>query len=331
MQTIGIIGTGIFGTALAITSARAGNSVLCWDRKTDIPQTINTKHINPHYLSQISLPSQVKGTQNIAEIFSFSDTILLTTSAQASREILQKIKPYIRKETIIVFCAKGLEASSGKMLSEIAKEEIPDTKIAILSGPGFAADIAQNKLTSVTIACSDKKIASILAQKIGTNTFRPYISQDIISPQIGGSIKNVIAIAAGIIDGAKLGEGAKAALVTRGLAEMMRLSQKMGGNTATMMGMCGIGDLVLTANSPQSRNYSLGHAIGFAGSAQQPLKDNVQTVEGIYTTQAVVKLAQKYQIEMPICQTVFKILFENMSISSAIEELMTRPYKEEGF
>ena len=330
MANIGIIGTGIFGTALALTAARAGNKILCWDRTDDVVKDINQKHVNSKHLPDVPLPEAIAATFDIAEIFAFADTVLLATSAQATRSVLQKIKPYIRPETIIVFCAKGLEAGSGKMLSEIAAEEIPSTTIAVLSGPGFAVDIAQSRLTSVTIACAKGGVAQRLSQMLGTHYFRPYSSQDIISVQIGGSIKNVIAIASGIIEGAQLGVGARAALITRGLAEMTRLSLAMGGNLTSLMGMCGLGDLVLTAGSAQSRNFSFGYEIGVCGKAEKVLNENTRTVEGIHTTQAVIKLAQKLKVEMPICEVVHRILFENMSLPEAVEALMSRPYKEEG-
>ena len=331
MNNIGIIGTGIFGTALALTAERAGNKVLCWDRDSEVIASINQGHRNAHHLSQISLPESIKATAELKDIFEFADIVLLVVSAQATRQVLQKIKPYVKADTIIVFCAKGIEMESGKILSEIAAEISPQTTIAILSGPGFAADIAQNKLSSVTIACAKEGIAHELTQVLGTKYFRPYSTQDIISPQIGGSVKNVIAIASGIVEGAKLGDGARAALITRGLTEMVRLAKAMGGNLTTLMGMCGLGDLVLTANCAQSRNFSFGNEIGQCGNAKQALADNTRTVEGIYTAKAVLKLAHKLNVEMPICETVNRILFEDLSLSSALNDLMSRPYKEEGF
>lgn len=331
MDKIGIIGSGIFGTALAITAVRAGNKVLCWDRNAQIVDSINFQHINNIHLPDICLPEDIAATSDIQKIFDFANIVLLTVSAQATRSVLQSIKPYVKQDSIIVLCAKGIEMNTGKMLSEIAAEIIPDTTIAILSGPGFAIDIAQSKLASVTIACAKQGIAAKLTQILGTKYFRPYSTQDIISPQIGGSVKNVIAIASGIVEGAKLGDGARAALITRGLAEMVRLSKAIGGNLTTLMGMCGLGDLVLTANCLQSRNFSFGVKIGTLGNAQKVLAANTHTVEGIYTAQAVLKRAKELKVEMPICEIVNRILFENLSISSALNDLMSRPYKEEGF
>lgn len=331
MTNIGIIGTGIFGTALALTATRAGNNVLCWDRNSEVVASIKNKHLNTTHLPNIPLPENIDATNNIKDIFDFADIILLVVSAQATRQVLQNIKPFIKPSTIIVFCAKGIEMESGKMLSEIAADIIPDTTIAVLSGPGFAVDIAECKLASVTIACAEEGIAQNLTKILGTKYFRPYSTKDIISPQIGGSVKNVIAIASGIVEGAHLGDGARAALITRGLAEMVRLSKSLGGNLTTLMGMCGLGDLVLTGNCPQSRNFSLGYEIGSCGNAAQVLQKNTRTVEGIYTAKAVLNLAQKLNVDMPICHAVCQILFENLSINKAMEELMSRPYKEEGF
>lgn len=330
MKKIGIIGTGVFGTALALTASRADNEVLCWDRKREVIDNINNKHQNTLALPDIYLPSTITASSDLAEIFAFSTTVLLTTSAQSTREVMRQIKPYLKKETILLLCAKGIEQTTGKLLSEIASEEIPDTTIAILSGPGFAKDIAQKKFVSVTIGCQNKDIAHYLSETLGTPYFRPYMTTDVISPQIGGSVKNVIAIASGIVEGASIGDGSRAALITRGFTEMARLSKALGGELQTMMGMCGMGDLVMTASCTQSRNFSFGKKIGIYGSAAIPLKENTQTVEGIYTAEAVVKRAHDLGIEMPICEMVNRILYHGTSLKDAITELLSRSYKSEG-
>ncbi len=330
MNKIGIIGTGVFGTALALTATRAGNKVLCWDRKKEVIDSINNTNTNNLYLPLVTLPEEIRATSNLSEVFDFAETILLATSAQSTREVLRFIKPYIKKNTIIVFCAKGIEQNTGKMLSEIAAEEIPQTTIAVLSGPGFAVDIAQRKFVSVTIGCKDKEIAQNLIQTLGTPYFRPYMTTDIISPQIGGSVKNVIAIASGIVEGASFGDGARAALITRGLSEIARLSKALGGDLQTIMGMCGLGDLVMTASCAQSRNFSFGKEIGKCGSAEKPLRENTRTVEGISTAKAVVKRAKDLNIEMPICEMVNRILSNDISLKDAMKELLARSYKKEG-
>lgn len=331
MKRIGIIGTGIFGTALALTAARAGCSVLCWARNQEISDDINLRHLNSKYLPNTPLPDAIRATSSLSDVFDFTDTVLLTTSAQSTRSVLQAMKPFVKENGVIVLCAKGIEENSGKMLSEVAREEVPAAVIAVLSGPGFAIDIARQKLACVTIACDRPGIAAKLTELLATPYFRPYTTADMISPQIGGSVKNVIAIASGVIEGAAFGDGARAALITRGLNEMGRLSKALGGLPTTMMGMSGLGDLVLTANCSQSRNFSFGYAVGTCGEAQKVIAENTRTVEGLHTAKAVLKLARKLGVEMPICEMVNKVLFENFPLKAAMEELMNRPYKEEEF
>ncbi len=331
MKKVAVVGMGIFGTALALTAVRAGNKVLGWARQQEVVDDINQKHISPKYLPNIPLPEEIKATTDVAEVLDFAEVVLLAVSAQATRAVMRLIKPYLKPNTIIVLCAKGIEAETGKMLSEVAREEIPDTIIAVLSGPGFAVDIAQRKFASVTIACEREQVAERLVESLATPYFRPYTTKDIIAPQIGGSVKNVIAIASGMIEGAGLGDGARAALIARGLAEMGRLAEALGGKTETMMGMCGLGDLVLTASCSQSRNFSFGYEVGVCGRARQVMEANTRTVEGIATAKAVVKRAQAAKVEMPICEIVNKMLFEDMGLAAAMEELLRRPYKKEGF
>ena len=331
MKKVAVVGMGIFGTALALTAVRAGNKVLGWARQQEVVDDINQKHISPKYLPNIPLPEEIKATTDVAEVLDFAEVVLLAVSAQATRAVMRLIKPYLKPNTIIVLCAKGIEAETGKMLSEVAREEIPDTIIAVLSGPGFAVDIAQRKFASVTIACEREQVAERLVESLATPYFRPYTTKDITAPQIGGSVKNVIAIASGMIEGAGLGDGARAALIARGLAEMGRLAEALGGKTETMMGMCGLGDLVLTASCSQSRNFSFGYEVGVCGRARQVMEANTRTVEGIATAKAVVKRAQAAKVEMPICEIVNKMLFEDMGLAAAMEELLRRPYKKEGF
>ena len=331
MNKVGVIGTGIWGTALALTASRAGNDVLCWARRQEVVDSINHSHVNRTYLPDIPLPDTIKATNNIRDIFEFAKIVLLTVSAQYTRETLKLIKPYVQNDTVIVICAKGIEADSGKMLSQVAKEEIPDTTIAILSGPGFAVDVAERRIASVTIACEKEDIASKITDMLGTQFFRPYYTTDIISPQIGGSVKNVIAIASGIVEGAHFGDGARATLITRGFHEMSKLAKALGGELTTITGMCGLGDLVMTASCSQSRNFSFGYEIGVRGEAESVIKANTRTVEGLHTTRAVVKIAKELGIEMPICEMVNRLLFEGISLKDAMIKLLSRPYKEEGF
>ncbi len=331
MKKIAVVGTGIWGTALALTAARAGNQVLCWAREQEVVDAINQKHVNKLFLPDIPLPDAIRATNNMADVFEFADVVLLTASAQWTRATLKLMKPFVKESTIIVLCAKGIEVDTGKMLSEIVDEEIPGATIAILSGPGFAIDVAQRKLASVTIACAKDGIATQLANMLGTPYFRPYTTTDMISPQVGGSVKNVIAIASGVVEGASLGDGARAALITRGFHEMAKFADALGGSLTTMMGMSGLGDLVLTASCSQSRNFSFGYEIGVQGHARKLIEENTRTVEGIYTAKAVMKRARELNIEMPICEMVCRVLFNDMALKDAMAELMSRPYREEGF
>lgn len=331
MKKVAVLGMGIFGTSLAITASRAGNAVLGWARNIEVVNDINQKHVNYKYLPSIPLPENIQATSDVSELFSFADIVLLCVSAQATREVVKQIKPFIKSTTILVLCAKGIEAQSGKLLSEVVNEEIPSVSVAILSGPGFAVEIAQCKMASVTIAGDDDKLAQRVRDALATPYFRPYTTTDVISPQVGGSVKNVIAIASGVIEGAGLGDSARAALITRGLHEMGVLSQALHGLPETMMGMSGLGDLVLTANCTQSRNFSFGYQIGICGSAKKAMAENTRTVEGIATAKAVVKRAQSLNVEMPISEIVNQVLFADMPINEAMQKLLHRPYKKEGF
>ncbi len=329
-KRIGIVGSGIWGTALGITAERAGNSVLCWARDEKVVNDINCNHKNSKYLENVILSENIKATSDLSEVFDFARVVLLCVSAQFTREMLQKIRPYVKKETIVVLCAKGIEEKSGKMLSEITDEELSGVDIAILSGPGFARDVADKKFVSVTIGARKEEIARIVTEMLGSTYFRPYMTTDIISVQIGGSLKNVIAIASGIVEGANFGDGARAALITRGFHEMAKMTEKLGGKLTTLKGMCGLGDLVMTASCLESRNFSFGVEVGKSGNAKEVMEKNTRTVEGIFTTKAVVKRAKELGIEMPISEMMEKLLFGGVLLNEGVEELLSRPYKVEG-
>ena len=331
MKKIGLIGTGIWGTGLALTAARANCEVLAWARENEVVSAINNQHTNTMYLPDIPLPDSIKATNNIEEVLNYADNVLMVVSAQHTRSVLEQIKNFIRPENRIILCAKGIELDTGCLLSEVVEQVIPSAKIAILSGPGFAHEVALMKPTATTIACAEENCAMALAEMIGTKFFRPYTTTDIISPQIGGSVKNVIALASGTVEGARLGDNARAALICRGLNEMTKLAKAMGGHIRTMMGMSGLGDLILTANCTQSRNFSFGYELGRLGSAKALLESNTKTVEGILTAPAVIKRAKQLGIEMPICETVNDVLFNGVPLKDAMDDLLSRPFKEEGF
>ena len=331
MKKIGLIGAGIWGTSLALTAARAGCEVLAWALEPEVVFAINNQHCNTVFLPDVPLPDKIKATNDLKEVLDFADNILLVVSAQHTRSVMEKIKDFIRPENRFILCAKGIEEKTGCLLSEVVEQVRPNTKIAVLSGPGFAHEVALMKPTATTLACSQEHCATELAELIGTKYFRPYTTTDIIAPQIGGSVKNVIALATGVIEGARLGDNARSALICRGLNEMTHLAKALGGHMRTMMGMSGLGDLVLTATATQSRNFSFGYEVGRLGSAQPVLNSNTKTVEGILTAPAVLKRANELNVEMPICETVNNVLFKGMPIKEAMNELLSRPFKDEGF
>ena len=330
MANIGVIGTGIWGTALALTAARAGNHVICWAREDDVVASINQRGINERFLPEIPLPEAIKATDSLQDVLQQAEFVLMTVSAQHTRSVLEQMKPFVRKGNCLILCAKGIETDTGLLLSEVAQQILPGVRLAILAGPSFAREVALGKPTAVTIACAEKETADTLSKMMSTRTFRPYTTADIISPQIGGSLKNVMAIASGIVEGAGFGDDARAALITRGLNEMTRLAKALNGHLRTMIGMCGLGDLILTATCTQSRNFSFGFEVGQRLSAKELLAENTKTVEGIHTAPAVLKRAKELNIEMPICTAVYQILFEGLSIPNAMQELLTRPLKDEG-
>ena len=331
MKKIGLIGAGIWGTGLALTAARAGCEVLAWALEPEVVFAINRQHCNTVYLPDIPLPDSIKATQNINEVLDFADNVLLVVSAQHTRSVIEQIKDMIHPNNRLILCAKGIELNTGCLLSEVVKQVCPTAKIAVLSGPGFAHEVALMKPTATTLACEEEHCAADLAEMIGTKFFRPYTTTDIIAPQIGGSVKNVIALATGAVEGAGLGDNARAALICRGLHEMTCLAKALGGHMRTMMGMSGLGDLVLTATATQSRNFSFGYEVGRLGTAKTLIENNNKTVEGILTAPAVIKRAKELNIEMPICEIVNNVLFNGMPLKDAIDGLLSRPFKDEGF
>ncbi|MCC6597216.1 MAG: NAD(P)-dependent glycerol-3-phosphate dehydrogenase [Alphaproteobacteria bacterium] len=328
MHSIGVIGAGAWGTALAQAFATGGRNVLIWAREPEVAESINTTHENTVFLKGIPLDPRLKATTNLREIAQ-RDILLLVTPAQHIRATLSALKPDLSDKTILVICAKGIELESGKLLSDICKELLPANQVAVLTGPTFASEVAKGLPCAVTIGTSDKNTGLILQEALGVKHFRPYITDDIIGSQLGGAIKNVIAIACGIVYGQKLGESARAALLTRGVAEISRLAEAMGARQETLLGLCGIGDLMLTASSMQSRNFSLGAALGEGQSMEEILKQRNAVTEGVHTAQSTLALARKYNVEMPVTEAVYKCLHQNVSIPEAMEELLNRPLKPE--
>lgn len=328
MAKISVIGSGAWGTALAITAQRAGNDVLMWAREGDVVDSINLVHTNK-FLPSTILASDIQATTDMKQAIDFADVVLLVAPAQFTRTTLEMLKPMWRNEVPLVLCAKGIEVSTGLLLTEVAKEVLPNATICILSGPGFAAEVAKGNPTATTIAAEDGQLAERLVKIMGSSMFRPYFSTDIVAPEVCGALKNVIAIAAGVVDGCGFGDNGRAALITRGLSEMARFAKALGGHRSTVLGMSGVGDLVLTCCSTQSRNYSFGYKLGCNGNARQVLAESTATVEGVPTASAVMKRARALGVDMPICEAVENALYHNKSVSDILKELLNRPYKAE--
>lgn len=329
METIGILGAGAWGTALALVASRAGKKVLLQAREQEVIDAVRQNNENTPFLPGVPLNPNISVTNSFEEVLSTADVVLLVIPAQFLRASCKSFSGFWKRGMPAVVCAKGIEQKTGALMSEILAKELPQAPIAVLSGPTFAAEAAIEKPTAVTLACADKTLGKHLVETLGTLSFRPYYSSDIISVEIGGAVKNVMAIAAGIVEGKKLGDNARAALITRGLAEISRLAVALGGKAETLMGLSGLGDLVLTANSTQSRNYSVGLALGEGKSLNEILSNRRSVAEGVYTAEAVVERARAVNVEMPICEGLMKIMNENVPVDDVLYSLLSRPFKSE--
>jgi glycerol-3-phosphate dehydrogenase (NAD(P)+) len=316
---IAVIGSGIWGTSLALVSGRANNDVLIYSRDKFISDDINNNHKNSSYLPEIIIPSSIKATNNLAEVLN-SDIIIISIPAQNVRQICSDLKELkLSTNTILMICSKGIEQNSLKLMSQVAEEILPLNKISILSGPNFALPVAQDLPAITSISSKDIELSNMLAKNLKNINFRIYPNRDIIGTQVCGSVKNVLAIASGIATGMKLGENAKAAIISRGIVEINNLSIAMGGKTETLLSPAGIGDIHLTCSSSASRNTSFGIALASNEAPENCL------VEGFFTCKSINSLAIKLDISMPICQAVYKITHEHASAKDTIKELLNRP------
>jgi len=329
MDRIGIAGAGAWGTALALVLARAGRRVALWAYEREVAAAINTGHENPLYLPGIALDPAIRATTELAEI-GRAELLLLVTPAQHLRGIAAALRPHLAQGAPVLIGAKGIEQQTGALLSEAAAASLSGAPLAVLSGPSFALEVARGLPTAVTIAARDQALGSRLVQTIGSARLRPYLTDDLVGVQIGGAVKNVIAIACGIVAGRRLGHNTRAALITRGLAEMARLGLAMGARAETFMGLSGLGDLTLTCNDMQSRNFSLGIALGEGRRLKDVLAERRSVAEGVTTAISVVELAGRLGVEMPISAAVHAVLHEGAAIDATIEALLARPFKSEG-
>jgi glycerol-3-phosphate dehydrogenase (NAD(P)+) len=328
MERICIVGAGAWGTALAQTLAQSGHTVRLWAREPEVSDDINTRHVNRTFLAGITLDAGIEATSDLAACAT-ADCILLVVPAQHARRVLSELKSALTAPVPIVMCAKGIEQATGKLMGDVVRETMPDAPLGVLSGPSFAADVARGLPAALTLACEDQALGQTLAEALSSRQMRLYWSSDVIGAEIGGAVKNVLAIAAGIVDGRGLGTSAHAAVVTRGFAELRRFGTALGARPETLLGLSGLGDLILTCGSPQSRNMSLGRGLGEGRRLQDILGSRTAVTEGVTTAAAVVRLARERGIEMPIAEAVHAIIENTLTVDDAIMALMTRPLKAE--
>jgi glycerol-3-phosphate dehydrogenase (NAD(P)+) len=323
---IAVIGAGAWGTALALTCARAGRKITLWEH-----DGANAAHLAEKreslFLPGVRIDASIDLAGNLADA-ARAQAILLVVPAQAVRAVAKALAPQIAPRTPVIVCAKGIERSTKKFMSEVIAECAANAIPAILSGPSFAADVARGMPTAVTLAAGDRGLADALAQAIGSTNFRPYHSIDIRGVEIGGAAKNVLAIAAGVVTGRGLGASAGAALTTRGFAELVRFGKAYGAKPATMMGLSGLGDLLLTCSSPQSRNFSFGVNLG-RGTKPDAVLATSGLAEGAFTASVLVEMARERSVDMPIAFAVAALLDGRMTVDEAIESLLARPLKAE--
>ncbi len=329
-RQIAVLGGGSWGTALAIQLARAQQPVVLWDISSQHLQAMQKNRVNQIYLPGIPLPDNLGFESDLHSLVKQSDTLLLAIPSHAIRDFLKQISADIKPEQAIVWATKGLEEHSGKLIHQIVNEMLPQcSQIAVISGPTFAGEVARDLPTAVTVAASTTTMADHVASYLHYGNFRVYTSEDMTGVELGGALKNVLAIAAGIADGLGFGANTRAALITRGLAEIMRLGLTMGAHAETFMGLAGLGDLVLTCTDDQSRNRRMGLALAEGLSIEQARDRIGQAVEGVKTAREAWKLAQQHQVDMPIFEQTYAVLYEGKAPRDAVHDLLTREAKSE--
>ncbi len=329
-RTIGVLGAGSWGTALAIQIARAELDVCMWGINADEIKQMQQDRCNNAYLPGIPFPPSLRLSDDLQSTVEQASTLLLVVPSHAMRSFLKKAKPYIRTDHHIVWATKGLEEGTGKQMHQIIAEELPDCKsTAVISGPTFAKEVAQGLPTAITVAASSKEIAKEVVTFLHHDNFRAYTSDDIIGVELGGSLKNVLAISSGIADGLGFGANTRAALITRGMAEIMRLGHAMGARQETFMGLAGLGDLILTCTDDQSRNRQMGLKLAQGLSVEQAREEIGQAVEGVKTAKEAWMLAEKFGVDCPIIEQAYRVLYEGKLPKQAVHDLLARGAKAE--
>lgn len=331
-KRIAVIGAGSWGTALAVMAARAGHQVQLWSRNERVVESINQEHVNSVYLGT-TVPHSVRATRDIIAAIEDVDFVVLAAPSHATRELLTAMVPSLQSDMIVVSATKGIEIETGKRISQVVSEVVPESvrpRFVCLSGPSFAKEVVEGHPTAVVAASQDSVAARLVQAELSFDNLRIYTNNDVVGTEVGGSVKNVMAIAAGMVTGLGFGSNSVAALVTRGLAEMTRFGLAEGARLETLMGLAGLGDLVLTCTGSLSRNRFVGHELGKGRSLEEISAGMHEIAEGVKTTLAVKGLADRMGVEMPITNEVHAVLYEKKSARDATCELMTRPLKDEG-
>lgn len=328
LRSISIIGGGAWGTALAQTLSYNDTAVTLWAREPEIVEDINARHVNRVFLPGVDLNASIRATGELAKV-AMADAILAVAPAQHLRGVLTELARHLPGGVPIVICSKGIEQETGKFMGDVLEDVVPQAVRAVLSGPSFAADVARGLPSALTLACRNEAVGRALAASLSSRQMRLYWSSDVLGAELGGSVKNVLAIAAGIVEGRGLGTSAHAAIVTRGFAELRRFGEVMGARPETLLGLSGLGDLILTCGSAQSRNMSLGRGLGEGRTLAEILGSRSAVTEGVYTAAALVRLARKKNVEMPIAEAVHEIIEGRLGVDEAISGLMQRPLKAE--
>jgi glycerol-3-phosphate dehydrogenase (NAD(P)+) len=328
LRSISIIGGGAWGTALAQTLSYNDANVTLWAREPEIVEDINARHVNRVFLPGVDLNASIRATGDLAKVAA-ADAILAVAPAQHLRAVLSDLARHLPNGVPIVICSKGIEQATGKFMGDVLEEVVPQATRAVLSGPSFAADVARGLPSALTLACRNEAVGRSLTASLSSRQMRLYWSSDVLGAELGGSVKNVLAIAAGIVEGRGLGTSAHAAIVTRGFAELRRFGDVMGARPETLLGLSGLGDLILTCGSAQSRNMSLGRGLGEGRTLSEILGGRSAVTEGVYTAAALVGLARSKAVEMPIAEAVHEIIEGRLGVDEAIAGLMQRPLKAE--
>lgn len=328
MAKVSVLGSGSWGTAMAMCLADNGHDILLWSRKEETTAELSKTHINEKYLPGVLLPENISYTSDISKCGE-ADVIIVATPSHTVREVCRNIAPHIKEGQIIVSISKGFDTEKYNRLSQVIQEEIPSCVVAAMSGPSHAEEVVKRLPTTNVVACKDIEVAKHIQEIFNSEHFRIYTTDDIVGVELGGSLKNVIALCAGVSDGLGYGDNTKAALMTRGMAEIIRLGLAMGAKYETFTGLSGIGDLIVTCTSMHSRNRRAGILIGQGKSPEEAQQEVKMVVEGVKTAKAVKHLSEKYNVEMPISQVAYEVIFEGMPVKESVPALMNRALRSE--